>query len=272
MRRARAVMVGIAALGLVSAAEPARPVPVDPTQALPPRVRRIVLHALGHPGYHRPELRFTFFDPPQTMALWKRNFGAHWIVWTDGSVWPRRQGSGARSWRPERFEGASAAERRRLAWEAAPVYSHLHNGNSRTVGMELAHSGRSGEAFPAEQLRSAAFLVRTLLEMSGGRLGASSVLGHKDLDRRPAYVHSRCARPGCAVFVDDDGRPYRRRVDPPEALFEGLARQGVHIPRRAGGDADLVRAEALPPGRRPAEARLPAHAPRGPRAGRPVAP
>ena len=87
--------------------------------------------------------------------------------------------------------------------------------------------------------------------MSGGRLDARSVFGHKDLDRRPAYVRRRCARPGCPVFVDDDGRAYRRRVDPPETLFTALARHGLAIPRAAGGDDDLARAERMPAGARP---------------------
>ena len=30
--------------------------------------------------------------------------------------------------------------------EAGPVYGHVHGGNSATVGIELAHSGRSGDA------------------------------------------------------------------------------------------------------------------------------
>jgi hypothetical protein len=262
----------LAALGAAGAGEGARGSRPDPA-ALPARVRLIVLHALGHPGYHQPELRFTFFTPPRTMALWKRTFGAHWIVWTDGSIWPRRGATSSPSWQPARFEDASDAERRRLASEAAPVFSHLHNGNSRTVGVELAHSGRSADPFPDAQLRSTAFLVRTLLEMSGGRLDPSSVVGHKDVDRRPAYVRSRCARPGCAVFVDESGQPFRRRVDPPEALFAGLARRGLAIPRPPGGDDELRRAEALLPGQRPAEGRLRVTAAaRGARATRQAAP
>ncbi len=225
--------------------------PPDPLEALPSRVRVIVLHTLGNPAYSRPELRFSFFPPQQTQALWKRGFGAHWIVWTDGSIWPRRLSTGPPSWRPQDGGQATAAERRRLAWEAAPVYSHLHNGNSPSIGIEVAHTGRRGDAFPAEQLQATAWLVRALLEMSGGRLGLSSVFGHKDLDRRPAYLRLRCARAGCPVFVDEEGRAYRRRVDPPEALFAGLARYGVAVPRAGGGDDELARAERLPPGRRP---------------------
>ena len=125
------------------------------------------------------------------------------------------------------------------------MYSHLYRGNSDSLGIELAHSGRRDQAFPPEQARAAAWLVRTLLEMSGGRLDERSVFGHKDLDRRPAYVHRRCERPGCLVYVDGAGRPYRRRVDPPETLFETLAREGLAIPRPPDADAELIRAEGL---------------------------
>lgn len=243
----------LASAGLTS---PASGATLASPEALPARVRRIVLHALGNPSYDRPELRFAFFPPSQTHSLWKRGFGAHWIVWTDGSLWPRRVSEGPRGWRPQSLGPATSAERRRLAWEASPVYSHLHNGNSRSVGVELAHSGRRGDPIPAAQLQSTAWLVRTLLEMSHGRLGPRDVVGHKDVDRRPAFVHSRCARAGCPVFVDPEGRPYRRRVDPPESLFAGLARYGLVIPRPAGGDDELLRAERLPDGRRPAVARL----------------
>jgi N-acetylmuramoyl-L-alanine amidase len=234
-----------------AAAPPATARATDRPGTLPPRVRRIVLHTLGNPAYDRPELRFVFFPPPRTQAFWKRGFGAHWIVWTDGSLWPRRRSEGAPSWRPESFGAATAAERRRLAWEAAPVYSHVHNGNSRSLGIEVAHTGRRADPFPEDQLAAVAWLVRTLLEMSGGRLGPRAVAGHKDLDSRPAYVRYRCARAGCPVFVDGEGRPYRRRVDPPELLFAGLARHGVLVPRRAGADEELMRAERLPAGRRP---------------------
>lgn len=237
----------------------------DAPATLPARVRRIVLHTLGNPSYDRPELRFVFFPPPRTQALWKRTFGTHWIVWTDGSIWPRRRSEGPPSWRPQSLERATPAERRRLAWEAAPVYSHLHNGNSRSLGIEVAHTGRRTDPFPEEQLQSVAWLVRTLMEMSDGRVGPRSIFGHKDLDRRPAYVRFRCARPGCPVFVDDEGRAYRRRVDPPELLFAGLARHGVVVPRPAGGDEELARAERLAGGRRPAVAM--AGPARGPRAG-----
>ncbi|HEU5323371.1 MAG TPA: hypothetical protein VFX28_21360, partial [Methylomirabilota bacterium] len=116
---------------------------------------------------------------------------------------------------------------------------------------EIAHSGRRSDAFPPEQARAVAWLVRTLLEMSGGRLGPGSVFGHKDLDRRPAYLRRGCARRGCPVFVDGEGRAYRRRVDPPEALFAALAQHGVVVPRPSGGDDELARAERLAPGQRP---------------------
>jgi hypothetical protein len=259
--------VAAAFFGLMTAAaaSPGAAQAAEPSASLPARVRRIVLHTLGNPAYDRPELRFAFFPPAQTQALWKRGFGAHWIVWTDGSLWPRRRSSGAPSWRPASFGRATLAERRRLAWEAGPVYSHLHNGNSRTLGIEVAHSGRRTDAFPEQQLAAVTWLVRTLMEMSGGRVGPRSVLGHKDLDRRPAYVRFRCARAGCPVFVDDEGRAYRRRVDPPELLFAGLARYGVAVPRAAGADDELMRAERVPAGRRPQVAA--AGAPRSGRAG-----
>ncbi|HET8648178.1 MAG TPA: N-acetylmuramoyl-L-alanine amidase [Vicinamibacteria bacterium] len=258
-------MRALLAAGLLAALAPAPARAAGDVPALPPRVRRIVLHTLGHPGYDRPELRFTFLPPPQTQALWKRGFGAHWIVWTDGSVWPRRRAAGPPSWRPQSPARASAAERRRLAWEAVPALGHLHHGNSRSVGIEVAHSGRRADPFPEAQLATVSWLVRTLMEMSQGRLGPRSVFGHKDLDRRPAYLSTRCARAGCPVFVDGDGRAYRRRVDPPEALFAGLARHGLLVPRPAGGDEELARAERLPSGRRPAVSR--AAADRGARVG-----
>lgn len=224
--------------------------------ALPPRVDRIVLHVLGGPSYHESERRFVFYEPQRTQQLWKSTFGAHWIVWTDGSLWPRHVPAGsARSWTPDVARTADAETRRRLAREAKPVYSHLYRGNSDSVGIEIAHSGRRDQVFPEAQARAAAWLVRTLLEMSGGRLDATSVFGHKDLDRRPAYVQGRCERPGCLVFVDGDGRPYRRRVDPPEALFETLAREGLVIPRPTGADAELIRVEGLGPTARPAMSR-----------------
>jgi len=223
---------------------------------LPPRVRRIVLHVLGGPSYQRPERRFVFFSPRDTQALWKTRFGAHWIVWTDGSVWPRHTAAGpAVSWTPGTGAAASPPERRRIAEQAVPVYGHLYRGNSHTLGVEVAHSGRHDDPFPPAQMRSLAWLLKTLIDMSGGRLSESSVFGHKDLDQRPAYVSARCERPGCPVFVDGEGRPFRRRVDPPEALFVQLERAGLRIPRPREGDAELLRAEELPPDARPAVAR-----------------
>ena len=96
-----------------------------------------------------------------------------------------------------------------------------------------------------------AWLVRTLLGMSGGRLAATDVVGHKDLDDRPAYVDESC-RTRCAFYVDDADRPYRRRVDPPEALFTALARFGLVIPRSGTeGDRELLRGQAIPASRIP---------------------
>jgi hypothetical protein len=223
----------------------------EPKPELPLRVRRIVLHVPGGPSYHTPARRFVFFTPQRTQALWSPSFGAHWIVWTDGSLWPRRPPAAeAPSWMPP--EGQDAASWRRLAAEAAPVYSHVHGANSASIGIEVAHSGRRADPFPDRQLDSVAWLLRSLLEMSGGRLRASDVVGHKDLDPRPAFVYRRCQRSGCPVYVDDDGKPFRRRVDPPEHLFDGLAARGLRIPRPdAEGDFDLIRAEGLPSGRRP---------------------
>jgi hypothetical protein len=223
--------------------------PSEATAALPARVRRVVVHVLGGPSYSEPRRRFRFFAPPQTHALWSPRFGAHWIVWTDGSLWPRRPAPGEPAHRrPDTGRPASESERRRLAREAAPVYGHVFAANSRTVGIELAHSGRSRETFEEEQLRTLAWLLRALLEMSGGRLQPADVVGHKDLDRRPAYVRPDCERPGCPAFADAEGRPYRRRVDPPESLFAGLAREGLRIPRPPDGDRELHRAEAMGPG------------------------
>ena len=230
------------------------PLPRD--ERLPGRVRQVVLHVLGNPSYRIPELRFVFFTPPRTQALWKRGFGAHWIVWTDGSLWPRHHAAGEPASRqPPVDQPADEEWRRRLAAEAAPAYGHLHNGNSHTVGIEVSHSGRSGDPFPEAQVKSLAWLLRTLLDMSGGRLKPAQIHGHKDLDRRPAYVKETCATPGCPVYVDTDGRPFRRRVDPPEGLFEALRREGLDIPRPSGGDAELRRTESIPEGTRPAVSR-----------------
>ena len=214
--------------------------------ALPARVRRIVVHALGGPSYGEPRRRFVFFTPPETHRLWSPRFGAHWILWTDGTLWPRRPAVGEPAWRAvEAGRPADARERRRLAREAEPVYGHVFGANSRTVGIELAHSGRSRDAFPDAQVRALAWLLRALLDMSGGRLGPGDIVGHKDLDARPAYVRPQCERAGCPAFADTDGRPYRRRVDPPEEVFARLAREGLRIPRPADGDRELRRSEAI---------------------------
>lgn len=215
---------------------------------LPARVRRIVLHTLGGPFYRDPARRWLFYSPRETLALWRKpNFGAHWIVWTDGSVWPRhpRQGD-APSFLPA-VGGGDAAARARLAREAAPVYAHVVGENFDSVGIEVAHSGRSGDAFAEPQVRSVAWLVRTLIGMSEGRLTTADVIGHKDLDDRPAYVDEGCQHDGCAFYVDDGGRPYRRRVDPPEGLFAALAGLGLDIPRdKSEGDRQIDRAERIP--------------------------
>jgi hypothetical protein len=223
---------------------------------LPRRIREIVIHVPGGPSYSNPARRFRFFTPAETQALWKPRFGAHWIVWTDGSLWPRHPAAGEpASFRPPVDRPADDEWKRRLAAEAEPVYGHLHNGNSNTVGIEVSHSGRSGDPFPEAQVRTVAWLLRTLLAMSEGRLTPASIHGHKDLDRRPAYVEERCARPGCPVYVDGAGRPFHRRVDPPEGLFEALAREGLALRRPPDGDVELARTEAIPAGARPAVAR-----------------
>ncbi len=241
----RSTLMALAALAAVS------PAPAD--ELLPGRVRRIVVHVLGGPSYDRPERRFVFEAPLETQALWKPGFGAHWTLWTDGTLWPRHPEPGEPRARRLPPDGAAAesAERERLAREAATLYSHVYGHNSHTVGIELSHSGRSTDAFPEAQLRSLAWLLHTLLEMSGGRLTAADIVGHKDLDRRPAYVLPACERPGCPVFVDEKNRPYRRRVDPPESLFVQLRKEGLDVPRPPDGDAELRRAEAISPGTRP---------------------
>lgn len=232
------------------------PLRSEPSVRLPARVRRIVLHVPGGPCYAQPERRFVFFTPEKTQALWKAKAGAHWIVWTDGSIWPRHtRPQQTRYWDPPGDASIPPALAARVAEETAPVYSNVHGANTASVGIEAAHSGRSGDPFPASQVRSLAWLLGTLLELSGGRLTPASIVGHKDLDARPAYVRERCARPGCPVFVDDEGRPYRRRVDPPESLFEALAGTGLVVPRPADGDAELRRVEMLPAGLRPGQGR-----------------
>jgi N-acetyl-anhydromuramyl-L-alanine amidase AmpD len=201
--------------------------------------------------YARPEQRFAFLTPPETFALWQPYLGAHWIVWTDGTLWPRRPRSGeppSRRVPPD----DPAAERARLAREALPAYAHAFGHNADTLGVELSHSGRSGDAYPQAQIAAVAWLLRALLEMSEGRLAPKDIVGHKDLDRRPAYADDGCEHARCPVFVDENGRPYRRRVDPPEALFERLRQEGLEIPRPADGDTELLRAERIPASVRPA--------------------
>ena len=223
----------------------------DSPAELPARVRRIVLHTLGGPFYRDPTLRFVFFPPEETIRRWGRaSFGAHWIIGADGTLWPRHPARGEpASIRPPVDAPADAAWRARLAREAAPVYSHVHNANSGTVGIELAHSGASQDPFAPQQVRTLAWLLLTLLDMSGGRLDVTAIRGHKDLDRRPAWASLDCQRPGCPYFAGLDGRPLRWRVDPPEAVFAALAEAGLHVPRDGGeGDRHLLRAEALPPG------------------------
>jgi hypothetical protein len=248
--------VTAAALAALVAASPladgSRPAPA----ALPQRIRQIVIHVPGGPSFRDPDRRFKFFTPERTQALWKPRFGAHWIVWTDGSLWPRHHAAGEPAFRrPPVDRPADAEWRRLLALEAAPVYGHLHNGNSHTVGVEVSHSGRSEDPFPEAQVKTLAWLLRTLLDMSGGRLTPASIHGHKDLDRRAAYVRDDCAIPGCPVYVDVAGRPFRRRVDPPEGLFDALRRDGLSIPRPSDGDVELLRTESIPAGARPAVAR-----------------
>jgi N-acetylmuramoyl-L-alanine amidase len=230
----------------------------SPAAGLPSRVHRIVLHTLGGPFYGNPAMRFAFLSPPATFRLWARpSFGAHWIVWTDGSLWPRQPRPGdPPSVIPPVDAPLSRAWRERLAREAAPVYAHVQGANRDSVGIELSHSGRSTDPFPAAQIRTVAWLVRSLLAMSGGRLSVASVAGHKDLDDTPAYVVDGCRGPGCAYYVDAAGRPYRRRVDPPESLFDTLAQVGLRIPRGStSGDAPLERALALGPATIPAVVR-----------------
>jgi hypothetical protein len=224
--------------------------PAPGAAELPARVARIVLHTLGGPFYGNPAMRFVFLTPPETFALWARpRFGAHWVVGTDGALWPRhpRPGEPA-SVQPPGGGPLTPAWRERLAREASPVYGHVRGANEDSVGIELAHSGRSRDPFPPAQARTAAWLVRSLIEMSGGRLSEASVTGHKDLDAAPAYVVDECRGPRCAFYVDAAGRPFRRRVDPPEGLFAALAKEGVRVPRGASeGDTHLERAEALGP-------------------------
>jgi N-acetylmuramoyl-L-alanine amidase-like protein len=222
----------------------------------PKRVRRIVLHVLGSPTYDRPDRRFIFYDPPATHRLWKRRFGAHWIVWVDGTIWPRHARPAEEpSFAPPADGSTSREWQDLLSRQAAPVYGHVYMKNTASLGIEVAHSGRSADPFPPAQIASLAWLLRTLLAASGGRLTESSIVGHKDVDLRPAFVAPSCDGPRCLVFVDGQGRPLRWRVDPPESLFRSLAGLGLPIPRPADGDADLLRAEVLAPGVIPATAR-----------------
>jgi N-acetylmuramoyl-L-alanine amidase len=239
----------LAALGIALVAGPALSAAADEGAVLPRRVRRIVLHALGGPSYGRPERRFVFFSPEQTHALWPGRLGTPWIVWTDGSLWRHPRLPGPRSVTPPVGAPADRGWRALLARDAAPVFSHVHDANTASLGIELAHSGRSDDPFPEAQVRSLRWLLETLIGMSRGRLGPAAIVGHKDLDRRPAFAHSACQARGCPVFVDGGGRPFRRRVDPPESLFRALAGAGLAVPREGReGDAELLRAESLAPG------------------------
>jgi hypothetical protein len=237
-------VIAEALLAVAATTEP-RSTPV----ALPARIQRIVLHTPGGPEYGRPEWRFRFFTPPETQALWAPRLGTQWILWTDGSFWPRRPRSpSTRSWLPP--AGApSRALLRRIAREAAPVYAHAYGANADSVGIEIAHSGRARDPFAPEPIRSLAWLLRTLFEMSDGRLGPADVVGHKDVDTRRATVDDACDGVACPFYADEAGAAYRRRVDPPEALFQALAEHGIRIPRPDGDlDAELRRAEAMPAG------------------------
>jgi hypothetical protein len=231
-----------------------REAPGEALPVLPARVKRIVLHTLGGPFYGQPEMRWRFFEPRETLARWKRpRFGAHWIVWTDGSIWPRHPApEEGPSFAPPDSGPTPPALARRVAREAGPVYSHVAGHNSATVGIEVAHSGRSDDPIPEAQARATAWLVSLLLELSEGRLRSRDVVGHKDLDRKPAYVGDRCNATACLAFVDAQGRPFRRRVDPPESLFAALAAHGIVVPRAGSeGDAELARASAIPAGEVP---------------------
>ncbi len=123
--------------------------------SLPARIRRIVLHVPGGPSYERPERRWVFFTPARTQAFWKPRFGTHWIIWTDGSLWPRHPAlDEPASVVPPADQPADSAWRARIARSAAPRYAHLHDGNSNTVGIEVSHSGRT--ASRSRRSRSAA--------------------------------------------------------------------------------------------------------------------
>lgn len=254
-------LLGLAAVPVAS--EPTPPLVYARSAAgatLPARLRLVVLHTPGGPDYARPERRWSFLTPRETFALWRRpSFGAHWIVWSDGSIWPRRPAEGEpESFVPPASGLAIGALAERLVRDAEPVLSHVEGANTRSLGIEVAHSGRSEDPFPPSQVRSLAWLLRSLLELSGGRLSSSSVVGHKDLDRQPAWVSERCPEADCAVYADREGRPYRRRVDPPEGLFSALARAGLAVPRSwAEGDVELLRAEAMVAGEVPGTAAPP---------------
>src|SRR5262245_52661116 len=104
--------LSVLAFALILASMPGRAVASDAGSRFPSRVRRIVLHVLGSPTYDSPERRFIFRDPLATHLLWRSTFGAHWIVWTDGSLWPRHVPAGEpRSFLPPP-DGASGA-----AWQ-----------------------------------------------------------------------------------------------------------------------------------------------------------
>jgi len=125
----------------------------DPRSAaasLPPRVREIVVHVPGGPSYRNPSRRFRFFTPTETQALWKPRFGAHWIVWTDGSLWPRHHAPGEpASFRPPVDREADDLWRRRLSQTIEGVGDefitvHDRPSSHRQVEVrQLAHSVES---------------------------------------------------------------------------------------------------------------------------------
>ena len=243
------------AIGLLLVGTPVSAGAAESTPPFPKRVRRIAVHVTGSPTYDRPDRRFIFYDPPATQRLWKSRFGAHWIVWTDGTIWPRHPSPREAPSFVAPADGSTGTEwQERLSRQAEPVYANVYMRNSSLVGIEVAHSGRSTDPFPPPQIAALVWMLRTMFAASRGRLAAAAVFGHKDLDARPAFVDPGCTASGCKVFVDAQGRPFRWRVDPPESLFAALARSGLDIARPADADADLLRAERLAAGVVPATA------------------
>ena len=193
---------------------------------LPQRVTRVVLHTPGGPDYGKPERRFRFLSPRQTQALWSSRFGAQWILWTDGSLWPRH---------PRDAGQPVLASRRVAGRERRGPATHSGRGGSglrprrRLQRRQRRHRGR-----PFRPQR------RAVPGRAGARAGVAAAHHVRDVRaavwvrnagrwatrismRAPRTWTTAATTNPCPYYVDESGEAYRRRVDPPESLFVALA-------------------------------------------------